>query len=138
MKTPPSDSYEDPKFAPVGEVPITRAIVDGFARDFSRSIESDVLIVGSGPSGLVAAMDLARDGFNVAIVEETNYLGGGFWMGGYLMNKVTVRKPGHTILVWPLAVNSTSGFTVTLPVAPSILLTTFCITVGRAHRNSPV
>ena len=39
---------------------------------------------------------------------------------------------------WPSAVKSVSGFTVTSPVAPSILLTTFCITVGRAHRNSPV
>ena len=36
------------------------------------------------------------------------------------------------------ASRSSSGFTVTLPVAPSILLTTFCITVGRPHRNSPV
>lgn len=91
-------TFEDPTFAPVGEVPISRAIVDGFARDFSKSIESDVLIVGAGPSGLVAGMDLAHAGYNVAIVEETNYLGGGFWMGGYLMNKVTVRKPGHIIL----------------------------------------
>jgi thiamine thiazole synthase len=98
MKTELPDHFEDPTFAPVGEVPISRAIVEGFARDFSKSIESDVLIVGAGPSGMVAGMDLARAGFNVAIIEETNYLGGGFWMGGYLMNKVTVRKPGHTIL----------------------------------------
>jgi thiazole biosynthesis enzyme len=88
----------DPKFAPVGEVPISRAIVEGFLRDFRGMIESDVLIVGAGPSGLVAGMDLSKAGFKVVIVEETNYLGGGFWMGGYLMNKVTVRKPGHTVL----------------------------------------
>ena len=88
----------DPKFAPVGEVPISRAIVEGFLRDFREMIESDVLIVGAGPSGLVAGMDLSKAGFKVVIVEETNYLGGGFWMGGYLMNKVTVRKPGHTVL----------------------------------------
>ena len=31
-----------------------------------------------------------------------------------------------------------SSFTVTAPVAPSIPLMTFCITVGRAQRNSPV
>src|SRR5580700_3782701 len=31
-----------------------------------------------------------------------------------------------------------SGFTVTAPVAPSILLTTFWKFVGLAHRNSPV
>jgi len=46
--------------------------------------------------------------------------------------------PGQTIFVCPFAVKITSGLTVTLPVAPSIVCTTFCITVGRAQRNSPV
>src|SRR5262245_17456804 len=46
--------------------------------------------------------------------------------------------PGQISLVWPLALQIVSGVTVTSPVAPSILLTTFCITVGRAQRNSPV
>ncbi|HVT03073.1 MAG TPA: sulfide-dependent adenosine diphosphate thiazole synthase [Thermoanaerobaculia bacterium] len=87
-----------PIFAPVGEVPITRAIIRGFLKDFEKSVDCDVLIVGAGPSGLVAGMDLARAGYNVAIVEEANFLGGGFWMGGYQMNKVTVRKPGHLLL----------------------------------------
>ena len=31
-----------------------------------------------------------------------------------------------------------SGLVVTRPVAPSMFATTFCITVGVAHRNSPV
>lgn len=93
-----AENIEEQRFAPVGEAPITRAIVEGFLKDFRELIECDVLIVGSGPSGLVAGMDLARQGYKTAIIEETNYLGGGFWMGGYLMNKVTVRKPGHVIL----------------------------------------
>ena len=33
--------------------------------------------------------------------------------------------PGHTISVWSLRVQITSGFSVTLPVAPSMLVTTF-------------
>jgi hypothetical protein len=45
---------------------------------------------------------------------------------------------GQISLVSPSLVKSASGFTVTTPVAPSMLLITFCMTVGRAHRNSPV
>ena len=85
-------------FAPVHEHEITRAIVRAFAEEFEQHIVSDVLVVGAGPSGLVAAMDLARAGKKVLVVEETNYLGGGFWLGGYLFNKTTVRAPAQELL----------------------------------------
>ncbi len=82
-------------FAPVGEKEITRAIVAGFAAEFSEYVESDCLIVGAGPSGLVLGRDVAAQGFKTLIVERNNYLGGGFWLGGYLMNKVTFRAPAQ-------------------------------------------
>jgi len=86
------------KFSPVGEKDVTRAIVTEFAKQFEEYVESDCIIIGAGPSGLMAGRDLARAGKKVLIVERNNYLGGGFWIGGYLMNKVTVRHPAERIL----------------------------------------
>lgn len=85
-------------FESVSEKEVTRAIVEGFSKDFGEYVESDVVIVGGGPSGLVAARDLASNGVKTLIIERNNYLGGGFWIGGYLMNKITVRAPGHKVL----------------------------------------
>ncbi len=86
------------KFSAVGEKEITRAIVSEFAEQFQDYVESDVVIIGAGPSGLVAGRKLAIAGAKVLIVERNNYLGGGFWIGGYLMNKVTIRHPGERVL----------------------------------------
>jgi len=87
-----------PLFKPVDEKDVTRAIVRGFMRQLEEYAESDVIIVGGGPAGLMAGRELARQGFKTLIVERMNYLGGGFWIGGYLMNKATFREPSQEIL----------------------------------------
>jgi thiazole biosynthesis enzyme len=83
---------------PVREVEVTRAIVTSFLRQLEEYVDSDVIIVGAGPSGLIAGRELAKAGLKVLIIERNNYLGGGFWIGGYFMNKLTLRAPAQEIL----------------------------------------
>lgn len=85
-------------FKNVPEASITKAIVEEFTKEFTEYITSDVVIVGGGPSGLICARELAKNDVKVLVLEANNYLGGGFWIGGYLMNKVTFRSPSEDIL----------------------------------------
>jgi thiamine thiazole synthase len=85
-------------FKRITEAQVSRAIVGEFTRWFTDYIVSDVVIIGAGPSGLIAGRELARDGFKTLIVESNNYIGGGFWIGGYLMNPLTFRAPAQEIL----------------------------------------
>ena len=85
-------------FSKASESQVTSAIVKDFSEKMLSSVNTDCIVVGAGPSGLVAARELSKEGFKVIIIESNNYLGGGFWIGGYLMNGVTVRAPANKML----------------------------------------
>jgi thiamine thiazole synthase len=87
-----------PIFEKATESQVTRAIVESFSKQLLEYAESEVIIVGAGPSGLMAGRELSSKGVKTLLIERNNYLGGGFWIGGYLMNKVTIRSPAHEIL----------------------------------------
>ena len=84
--------------APLRERDITRQIAREFYQEFDGLIESDAIVVGAGPSGLLCARDLASEGYKTLLIEQSLFLGGGFWSGGYLMNKATICAPADKIL----------------------------------------
>lgn len=94
-----SVNEERPKkiFTDVREVDITKAIAEEFHSVLMDRAESDVIIIGAGPAGLTAGRELSTMGYKVLIIEQNNYLGGGYWLGGYMMNPVTVREPAQKI-----------------------------------------
>ena len=85
-------------FSRVSDGDVTRAILRSFVDELEEYVSSDAIVVGAGPSGLICARELTRQGWRTLLIERNNYLGGGFWIGGFLMNKLTVRAPAHTEL----------------------------------------
>ena len=84
-------------FKEVREVEITRAIATEFNSVLLDRADSDVIVIGAGPAGLTASRELSNMGFKVLVIEQNNYLGGGYWLGGYMMNPVTVREPAQKV-----------------------------------------
>jgi len=82
----------------IEETTITRAIAGKYMEKFLKSVESDVCIVGGGPSGLVSAYYLAKNGFDVSLFEKKLSLGGGIWGGGMMFNRVVVQGDALEIL----------------------------------------
>ena len=82
----------------VMEETISGAIVRSYFKKLEDNLAVDVAIVGAGPSGLVAAHDLALAGLKVAVFESKLAPGGGTWGGGMLMNEVVVQNDAAEIL----------------------------------------
>jgi len=83
----------------ISEIHVTKTIVNEFLNDFMENIlDSDVVVVGSGPCGATAAKYCAQKGLKTVMIERNLYAGGGMWQGGYLMPKNTVGAPANKIL----------------------------------------
>jgi len=83
----------------IDETQITKAIVNEYLNEFNNLIESDAVIVGLGPAGVIAATKLAEKGFKVLAIERNIKPGGGMFVGGMLMNKLVVEKPAQRFLI---------------------------------------
>ena len=55
---------------------------EGFDASLTLAKKKDVIVVGSGPAGVVAALSAARNGADVMIIERFGYLGGMMTGGG--------------------------------------------------------
>jgi len=74
------------------ETEITKTILCTYHEKLLERITSDVLIVGAGPSGMMAAIGLARQGFQVTVLEKRLSPGGGIWGGGAGMSRAVVQE----------------------------------------------
>ncbi len=77
---------------------ISQAIVGSYYAKLADRLVSDVLIVGGGPSGLIAAADLAAKGLKVTVMERRISPGGGVWGGGIGMNEVVIQDEALPII----------------------------------------
>lgn len=82
----------------IDEITITRAIMDRYFEKLKDAVQTDVAIVGGGPSGLVAGYYLARAGKKVALFERKLSIGGGMWGGGMLFNHIVIQEDALPVL----------------------------------------
>lgn len=85
-------------FTNISDAKITRLIMEDYFKALESAVESDVIIVGGGPSGLVAGYTLAEHGYKVVLMEKRMSPGGGIWGGGKGFNRVVLEREVEDIL----------------------------------------
>jgi len=75
----------------IDEGEVTSIIVSETAGDWSEISHSDIVIVGAGPSGMIAAKYLAENGLKTVVFERRLSVGGGIGGGGMLFHKIIVE-----------------------------------------------
>ncbi len=77
---------------------VTSSIINSYFRSLESHLSNDLVVVGSGPSGLICSALVARSGKKVAVFDNKNAPGGGIWGGGMLFNRVVVQENVRHIL----------------------------------------
>jgi thiamine thiazole synthase len=80
------------------ETIITKAIIESYLKEFVACLKVDVIIVGAGPSGLVASKFLSEAGYKTIIFERKLSIGGGMLGGGMMFNKIVVQYEAKRLL----------------------------------------
>lgn len=80
------------------EAEITRAIIESASEEWVELAESDVIVVGAGPSGLTAAKYIAEKGFKTLVLERRLSFGGGIGGGGMLFHKIVAEEEAKEVL----------------------------------------
>jgi len=80
------------------ETEISKTILCTYHEKLLDRIVSDVLIVGAGPSGMMAAIRLASKGLKVTLLEKRLAPGGGIWGGGMGMCEAVVQADALPLL----------------------------------------
>jgi len=77
---------------------ISEIIINSFLKKLKQCVNCDVIVVGGGPSGLVASYFLARAGLKTVLIERKASLGGGMWGGGMMFNTIVVQESAKALL----------------------------------------
>lgn len=70
------------------EIEVSRAIIEKYFNNLLSRLENDVVIVGAGPAGLMAAYYFGKADVKTTVLEKKLSVGGGTWGGASGYNQV--------------------------------------------------